>query len=141
MAARTTLFALVAVLAACTACAPLDRANECRTLARVTNPVLSDVVRDRTVVTGASYRIIAAKYDGLATSIGQVKIRTKHLAEAVNDYQRMINEAARDARAYADALDAKDEARILIVHAAASRTTRHEATALSRLDLACRIGR
>lgn len=141
MVARSTLLALVATLPSYAACAPLDRADECRAVARVTNPVLSDIVRDRTVVTGASYRIIAAKYDGLATSIGQVKIRTKHLAEAVNDYQRMINEAARDARAYADALDAKDEARVLIVHAAASRTTRHEATALSRLDTACRIGR
>jgi hypothetical protein len=135
------MLALVAVLPWCAACTALERADECRTVARVTNPVLSDIMHDRTVVTGASYRIIAAKYDGLATAIGQVKIRTKHLAEAVNDYQRMLNEAARDSRAYADALDAKDEARILIVRAATSRTTRHEASALSRLDLACRIGR
>ncbi len=141
MLARTAMLALVVALPWCAACTALDKADECRTVAHVTNPILSDIARDRTVVTGPSYRIIAAKYDGLASTIGQVKIRTKHVAEAVNDYQRMLNEAARDARSYADALEAKDEARILIVRAAASRTTRHESTALSRLDLACRVGR
>jgi hypothetical protein len=135
------MLVLAAALPWCAACTALDKADECRTVAHMANPVLSDIDHEKNVVSGASYRIIAGKYDGLATALGQVKIRTRHVAEAVNDYQRMLNEAARDARAYADALDGKDEARILIVRAAASRTVRHEATALSRVDAACRVGR
>jgi hypothetical protein len=141
MPPRTATLVLAAALPWCAACTALDKADECRTVARMTNPVLSDIDREKNLVTGPSYRIIAGKYDGLATQIGQVKIRTKHVAEAVNDYQRMLNEAARDARAYADALDGKNEASVLIVRAAASRTVRHEATALSRLDAACRVAR
>jgi hypothetical protein len=139
MLARAATLALVATLPWCTACTVLDKADECRTVARMANPILSDIEHDRTVVTGASYRIIAAKYDGLANSIGQVKIRAKALAEAVNDYQRMLIEAARDSRAYADALESKNEARVLVVRASATHTVRHEATALSRFDIACRI--
>jgi len=67
-----------------------------------------------------------------------VQIRSRHLAEAVNDYQRMLHEAARDARSFADALDANDEGRLLLARTTATRTMRHEATALSKIDNACR---
>ncbi|HEX4340355.1 MAG TPA: hypothetical protein VH062_30815 [Polyangiaceae bacterium] len=136
MLARTLgVAALGALFISCTG---LERADECRAVAKLANPVLTDIDHDRTVMKGASYRAIATKYETLATSEGQVKIRTKHVAEAVNDYQHMLHEAARDARAFADALDANDESRILMARTTAQRTTRHEATALARLDNACR---
>ncbi|HVW30728.1 MAG TPA: hypothetical protein VHC69_35470 [Polyangiaceae bacterium] len=141
MFARTAALALFATLPWCAGCTALDKSDECRAVAQLTNPVLSDIDHDRTVVKGPTYRIIAAKYEALAVTLGQVKIRTKHVAEAVNDYQRVLNEAARDARNFADALDGKDEARLLIARASAARTVRHEASALSRLDLACHVGR
>ena len=141
MFARTAALALLAALPWCAGCTALDKSDECRTVAQLTNPVLSDIEHDRTVVKPPTYRIIATKYESLAITLGQVRIRTKHVAEAVNDYQRVLNEAARDARAFADALDGKDEARILIVRASAARTVRHEASALSRMDLACHPGR
>jgi len=140
MLARPALLALVTALPWCGACASLDKADECRQVARLANPVLSEIERDRVVVKSPTYRAIAKKYEGLALAVGQVKIQSKHVAEAVDDYQRLFHEAARDARAFADALDARDETRILVVRASATRTVRHEATALSHFDLVCRIG-
>jgi hypothetical protein len=128
----------VALGVLCISCAGLERADECRSLAKLVNPVLVDIDHQRVVLKGRTYRDIAAKYEALANSTGQIKIRTKHIAEAVNDYQRMLHEAARDARSFADALDAKDETRLLMARGTASRTMRHEATAFSRVDNACR---
>jgi len=131
--------ALVAVVAS--SCTGLERVDECRAVAKLANPVLASIDQDRQSTKGASYRVIGVKYEALATAVGQIKIRTKRVAEAVNDYQRVLHEAARDARAFSDALDSKEPTRIAIEHVTASRTIRHESTALSRLDTACRSPR
>ena len=131
--------AVVLALAALVGCQSLERADECRAVAKVANPVLAEIDHDRTDVRGVQYRLIAGKYEALANSLGQVQIRTKRVAEAVNDYQRMLHEAARDSRTFAEALESKDESRISIERATASRTLRHESTALVRLETACRI--
>jgi hypothetical protein len=119
-------------------CQSLDKADECRAVAKLANPVLAEIDRDRAEVNGPKYRLIATKYEALANAMGQVKIRTKRIAEAVNDYQRMLHEAARDARTFADALESKDEARILVQRTATSHTMRHETSALARFDVACK---
>ena len=119
-------------------CQSLEKADECRAIARLANPALAEIDRDRAEVTAPKYRIIATKYEALANAMGQVKIRTKRIAEAVNDYQRMLHEAARDARTFADALESKDETRILGERSSTSRTMRHEASALARFDVACK---
>lgn len=131
--------AVVLALAALVGCQSLEKADECRAVAKIANPVLAEIDRDRADVRSVQYRMIAGKYEALANSLGQVRIRTKRVAEAVNDYQRMLHEAARDSRTFAEALESKDETRISIERATASRTLRHESTALVRLDTACRI--
>jgi hypothetical protein len=130
---------VLALAALVMGCQSLERADECRTVAKLANPVLAEIGRDRADVRSAQYRLIAGKYEALANSLGQVRIRTKRVAEAVNDYQRMLHEAARDSRTFAEALESKDESRISIERATASRTLRHESTALVRLETACRI--
>ena len=132
---------MLAALLPCAGCAGLDKASECREVARLVNPVLADIDHERTTVRAASYRGIAVKYEELATTLEKLKLRTKHVAEAVNDYEHMLHEASRDAKAFADALDAKDEARVVIIHGAAARTIRHEATAWARLEVSCRPSR
>jgi hypothetical protein len=119
-------------------CQGLEKADECRAVARLANPVLAEIDHDRTDVTGSKYRLIATKYEALANAIGQIRIRTKRVAEAVNDYQRMLHEAARDARTFADALESKDEARTMVERTTTSRTLRHESSALARFDVACK---
>src|SRR5205085_1124734 len=133
---RLPFAALLLVAAAC-GCQGLERVDECRAVAKLANPVLSDIDRSRAVVVSANYRGIATKYEGLAVAVGKLPIRTKRVAEAVNDYQRVLHEAARDARAFSEALDTKDPSRIAIEHVTAARTIRHESTALSRFDTAC----
>jgi hypothetical protein len=141
-ARKATFFApaCVAALAFATAgCQGLERVDECRAVTRLANPLLADIDREHLDVRAATYRTISTRYEGLASSAAQLKIRTKRVAEALNDYERMLHEAARDARMFADALDARDEARIAIARTGASRTLRHEATAIARLDSACRF--
>src|SRR5262249_12504048 len=106
---------------------------------KLANPVLADIDRQRTDVRASTYRAISAQYEGLASSATLIKVRTKRVAEAINDYERMLHEAARDARAFADAIDAKDEGKIIIARVGAARTPRHEATAIARIDSACRF--
>jgi hypothetical protein len=119
-------------------CQGLERADECRAVAKLANPVLEEIDRDRADVHGTKYRLIATKYETLANAIGQIRIRTKRVAEAVNDYQRMLHEAARDARTFAEALESKDEGRILVERSTTSRTLRHESSALARFEVACK---
>jgi hypothetical protein len=133
----TVVGMVMLVAIAASSCTGLERVNECRAVAKLANPALASIEQDRQIVKGASYRNIGAKYEALANAIGQIKVRTKRIAEAVNDYQRVLHEAARDARAFSDALDSKEPTRIAIEHITASRTIRHESTALSRLDTAC----
>jgi hypothetical protein len=130
---------LAALTLATSGCQGLERVDECRAVTRLANPVLVEIDRQHLDVHAATYRTISAEYEALASSAAQVKIRTKRVAEAVNDYERMLHEAARDARVFADALDAKDEARIAVARTGAARTLRHEATAIARLDIACRF--
>jgi hypothetical protein len=138
MSRRSAVFLALAALAALVGCQGLERTDECRAVTKVANPVLAEIDHDRTEVNGPKYRLIATKYEALANSLGQVSIRTKRLAEAVNDYQRMLHEAARDARTFAEALESKDEARITIERTTTSRTLRHENTAIARFDVACK---
>ena len=137
----TKLALTLAALPACFGCAGLEKSSECRAVSKAVNPVLADIDHERMTLKSASYRLISTKYEDLATALEKQKIRTKHLAEAVNDYERMLREAARDARAFADALDGKDEARLAMLRGTATRTVRHEATAWARLEVACRPGR
>lgn len=130
--------AVLLLFTAVVGCHGLEKADECRAVAKLANPVLAEIDRDRADVQGSKYRLIATKYEALANAIGQIKIRTKRVAEAVNDYQRMLHEAARDARTFADALESKDEARIMVERTTTSRTLRHESSALARFEVACK---
>src|SRR5258706_8583035 len=111
---------VVALGVAAPGCQSLERVDECRAVTHLANPVLAEIDREHLEVRATVYRNIAVEYEALATSAAQIKIRTKRVAEALNDYQRMLHEAARDARSFADALDAKDEAHIAIARAAAA---------------------
>ena len=131
--------AAIAIAIAVPGCQSLERVDECRAVTRLSNPILAEIDRQHMDVRATVYRNIATEYESLASAAAQIKIRTKRVAEALNDYERMLHEAARDARSFADALDAKDEARIAITRTSAARTLRHEATSIARLVAACRF--
>ena len=59
------------------------------------------------------------------------------LAPVLNEYASLYNQAGRDSRAYADALDAKDEARQTNLRLATTQYSRREAAAVGKFDQYC----
>ncbi len=125
---------------ALSACQGLEHVEECRAVARLVNPVLTGVKQkqSQSPASSSTYRAIALEYERAAGASTLLKVRTKRVSEALGDYQRVLREAARDARVFSDALDSKDEGRIAAARAAAARTVRHEGGALSRMESVCR---
>jgi hypothetical protein len=121
-------------------CQHFDRARECRSVSALVNPVLRvvDAERQKTPDTAVTYRTIATQYDQLAGALGGLRPQNRRVQEAVSDYQKLFHEAARDAHLFADALDAKDIARVSAARASASRTLKHETSAVSHLDMVCK---
>ena len=121
-------------------CQHFDRARECRSLSTLVNPVLRAIDAERLQAgdTGNTYRAIEKQYNTLASAVTALRPQNQRVQEASADYVRLSREAAHDARLFADALDSKDESRIAAARASAARTAKHESTALSHLDAACR---
>jgi hypothetical protein len=121
-------------------CQHFDRARECRSVSRLVNPVLAgiDAERQKAPDSAVTYRLIGTQYDRLAAALTGQRPQNRHVQEAVTDYQKMLREAAHDARLFADALDTKDATRIAATHLAASRTMKHESTAVSHWDGVCK---
>jgi len=135
---KIVLFVTLSVLS--TGCEHFQRARECRAVARLVNPALSkiDDARRKSPDDAAVHRRIAKDYDRLAISLIALKPMNKRVQELIADYQRLFHEASRDASQYADALGAKDDARVLAARASANRTTKHETGALSHAEGVCR---
>ena len=149
MLARRSLCSL-GVSAACvtlalvaSGCQHFDRARECRSISGLVNPVLRviDAERQRAPDGAPTYRTIAAQYDTLAGALVALRPQDHRVLDAVQDYQKLAREAARDARLFADALERKNLAEIGAARASASRTAKHEAGALSHIDSVCRVGK
>jgi hypothetical protein len=121
-------------------CQHFDRAKECRSVTRLVNPVLAtiDAERQKAPDSAVTYRLIGTQYDRLAGALTGLRPLNRRVQEAVGDYQKLVREAAHDARLFADALDAKDLARISAARASASRTLKHESSAVAHLDVVCK---
>lgn len=121
-------------------CQRFERVDDCKKIAALVNPALAavDDARQKHPGDAATYRDIARRYDTLAAGMWGLKLQTKRLSEAMLEYQKVMREAGHDARQFAEALDAKDQAKINIARVAASRTVKHEAAVIGRLDGTCR---
>jgi hypothetical protein len=90
------------------------RGEECRAFVISVNSKLDEI--DRVTankdpshnVSAADMRHLAGLYDALAAKTAETHTNTKELVKLRADYHVMVLEAARLARAVADALDAKD---------------------------------
>jgi hypothetical protein len=121
-------------------CQRLDQAKECRSIARLVNPVLEIIDRERQQFpnNASAHRAIAARYEAIGAAVAEVPIATAHLKEAVSNYERLTRDAARTARAFADAVDSNDPARIASVRGAAAREAKREGSVLAQFDAMCR---
>jgi hypothetical protein len=84
-----------------------------------------------------AYARIAVLYEGLSSKLLSRKYSSKRLGDAVLEYSKLLSDASRDSRAFADALTAKDPARGVLARAAAGHTLKREAAALVRIESAC----
>lgn len=120
------------------ACEPYRRAKECRGISDLVNPTLRAIDAERKTKDDApAYARIAVLYEGLSAKLLARKYSSKRLGDAVLDYSKMLADASRDARAFSDALAAKDPARGALARATAGHTVKKEATALLRVESAC----
>jgi hypothetical protein len=120
------------------ACEPVRRTRECRAIADLVNPALHAIDEERTKRDDApAYGRIALTYDALSVKLMAGKYSTKRLADAVTDYARLLSEASRDARAYADALALNDAGRSALARAAAGHTVKRESAAIFRIESVC----
>jgi len=138
---RLDFIAIALLLLTCLpACEHFRRARECRGLAEAVNPALRAIDRERTQHDDApAYERIAASYQTLAGQIVATRYANKKLGDAVAEYARLLTEASNDARAYSEALAAKDPTRTALARAAAGRTVKRESSLLLRIDNVCTV--
>lgn len=126
------------LLASLPACGEVRRAKECRAISEVVNPTLRVIDEERTKQDdAAAYGRIAGRYQEVAGKLVGKRYSSKRLGDAVTEYARLLSEAASDARAYSEALAAKDAAKAALARAAAGRTVKRENAALLRIESAC----
>jgi len=119
-------------------CEQVRRARECRGISDVVNPRLRIIDAERAKNDeAAAYGRIAALYQSLAENLVAKRYSSKRLADAVNEYAKLLSEASMDARAYSDAVTAKDNGRVALARAAAGRTLKRENAALLPIEGAC----
>src|SRR5262245_40583617 len=94
------------------ACEPYRRAKECRWISDLVNPTLRAIDAERKAKDDApAYTKIAVLYEGLSSKLLSRKYSSKRLGDAVVEYAKLLSDASRDSRAFADALATKDPAR------------------------------
>jgi len=135
---RSPFVAVLATLAL-SGCQRFDRTQECRSLAQVVNPVLAAIDKERKQGPEDAnlHRAIGMQYESVAVRVGRIRSKTKKLSDAIDEYQRVLRDAGRDARNFAEALESKNAGRIAATRSEATRTTKREASALSRIDTVC----
>jgi hypothetical protein len=127
-------------LSALPGCEQIRRTKECRWMSELVNPTLRSIDADRMKGDdAAAYARIATAYETLAGKLLAHRYTQKRLGDAVIEYVKVMADAARDARAYSEALAAKDYARTALTRASAGRTVKKESAALLRIDGACTV--
>lgn len=121
-------------------CEQIRRVRECRGISDLVNPTLRAIDAERTKNDdAAAYARIALAYEALAGKLLAQRYAQKRVGDAVADYAKLMNEASRDARAYSEAIAAKDFARTAIARATAGHTAKRESAALLRIESACAV--
>lgn len=127
-------------LVALSGCQFFDTTTDCRSLSSLVNPGLRTIDAERKghPESVALHRAIAARYEGLSRSVGRLEFRTRKVGDVALEYQKVLREAASDARAFSEALATHNADRIAAAHANTAKTLKHEAAVVSRLDSICR---
>lgn len=108
------LCATVILLTLPCGCSRFAVANECRRVAALVNPTLSEIDRlnQERPSTVERYTRIGQVYVDLSNELAKMQFKNGTLAGLVGDYQGLFRNAAESAQAYAQAIVAKDAQRI-----------------------------
>lgn len=139
MSPRWVLSLLVVPTTLLVGCQYFDRVKECRSLAKTVNPTLEwvEAERARHPESPTTYRAIALRYDVTAASLANVISRQRRVPDLAGDYQLLLRDAARDARAFAEALESHDPFRMTSARVAAARDTKRETQLVARINATC----
>jgi uncharacterized protein YgbK (DUF1537 family) len=119
------------------------RDEECRRFVVAVNGKLDDIDRitshrDPSLnVTSAEMRHLAELYDALAKKTAAGQVSTSELDKLRNEYNLMVLEAAKHARAVADALDAKDLDAAMKAHAHFGEVVSKEDVLVGQVNALC----
>jgi DNA-binding transcriptional regulator YbjK len=119
------------------------RDEECRKFVSAVNGKLEEIERitgnrdPSRNVTSAEMRRLAELYDGLAKKTSAGELSTKILDKLRSEYNLMVLEAAKDARAVADALDAKDLEAAMKAHERFGEVVSKEDTLVGQVNALC----
>jgi hypothetical protein len=123
-------------------CGRVERARECKRLAQTVNPRLDQIAaRTRGAQTPAALRAIAGDYDGIARDLAPLVFAKKSLAEAVTDYGRQLNAAAREARRAADAKEKNEPSELGTARREVVSLTKPLMAARTRIEQECTFSR
>jgi hypothetical protein len=123
-------------------CGRIERARECKRLAQTVNPRLDQITqRARGAQTPAALRAVAGDYDGIARDLAPLVFAKKSLAEAVTDYGRQLNAAAREARRAADAKEKNEPNELSAARREVVSLTKPLMAARARIEQECTFGR
>ncbi len=140
--------ALALLLAVAPGCGAVKRVNECQAVIETVNSGLSELhleVPDAGA-SASAYAHIADGYDALGKRLSELAPRDNTLAKAMDSYREVTDRAAKQSRAYSEALstpahgkrDRTDKnARLTRIRAQAQTDLAREAQAVRKLNAAC----
>lgn len=117
-------------------CGRIRFANDCAELSQIVASGLEELRKATRPNTAAAYRTAGALYHPIAERLRKAA-SSSELRENAEDHARSIEALGGVVRAYADALDSKDEARIASTRGELERASRREQMASRRLGQEC----
>jgi hypothetical protein len=123
----------------CAGCSRFDTIDECRRVAKLVNPALTEVaaLTERPSTTAATYEKIAIRYITLAKVLETVKTPDPRLSPLVEELRQLYEVASKSAHGYAEALDRKDPNRLSATRTIALQQLKRERSLNRRFLSTC----
>lgn len=135
---KRAVLALLLGALSCLGCGRVQRAAQCQRLAKTVNPRLLEIERrSQGRQSSAALRAIGQEYEEIAKSLAPLEFGKKSLADAVTEYGRDLQVAAREARRAAAAKDKGDRPAFMAARREIGNLTRTLSLARTRIESEC----
>ena len=127
------------LLIALTGCGRVERARQCRALARDVNASLAEIqsVSQSSRWDAAAWGDFSRRYAALASRVATHRFGDGSVTRAVDDYRGHLEKSAKACRAMADALGGNSALALAEARREVERVARGEKAGAGRLDGAC----